>query len=112
MAEDRKNEKGRPDPERQERDEDREHMRAIQKERQGRVVKALVTIALVVLFIVFILQNTEGVPVEFLFFEFEPPLIWVFVVVALLGGIVGYVLGRPSRRLRLHRREERKKKGS
>lgn len=88
---------------------DQQHLRAIQRERQARVAKALVVIALVVLFIIFIVQNTDPVQIDFLFFEFSPALIWTLVVVAFLGGIVGYVLGRPSKRLRLHRQEEGKK---
>ena len=42
----------------------------------------------VILFIAFILGNSQSVKVSFVFFDTEVPLIWVLVVTALLGAAV------------------------
>lgn len=102
---------GAPGQEGRKRDEEeeRDHARRIQRDRQSRLAAALFVLALVVLFVVFIAQNIDETPrIDFLFFHFEVSVIWIFLAVAFLGGVVGYVLGRPSRRLRLH---DRKGKG-
>ena len=69
------------------------------------MAKAVIILLLLVLFMIFIISNSEGHPVDFVFFTREPPLIWVMVACALLGGIVGYLIGRPGKQIRLHRRE-------
>jgi uncharacterized integral membrane protein len=98
-----------PEPERSENPDermDREHMRQLQRARRARVAKAVVISLIVVLLIVFVIQNSDPVPVVFLFLDGEPRLIWVLVVTIVLGAIVGYLLGRPGKDTRLHRRDE------
>lgn len=82
--------------------EDREHLRKIQRERRARVIKAVIVVGLLVLLIVFVLRNSGRVPIDFVFFTRQARLIWVLVVTTLLGGIIGYLLGRPSKKLKLH----------
>jgi uncharacterized integral membrane protein len=59
-----------------------------------------------VLLLVFAIQNAERVDVDFLFFDAEVRVFSVIVVSALLGFVVGWLVGRPSRAERkLMRRE-------
>jgi uncharacterized integral membrane protein len=89
---------------------DREHFRELQKERRNRVVKTVIALAILVLLIVFIVTNSQPVLVKFVFFDARPRLIWVMFACAVLGGIVGYLVGRPGKQIRFHRsREERQK---
>jgi uncharacterized integral membrane protein len=85
--------------------EDQQHLRQLQRERQGRVVKVIVTLAIVVVLIVFIIANSQPVKVNFVFVTRHPRLIWVMVACAVLGGVAGYLIGRPGKQIRLHRRE-------
>jgi uncharacterized integral membrane protein len=85
---------------------DQEHLRDLQRARQGRVVKVLVAVAIVVVLIIFITQNSQPVPVDFVFIDRRPRLIWVMVACVLLGGLVGYLIGRPGKQVRLHRRRD------
>ncbi len=43
---------------------------------------------LVVVLIAFVVDNTQSVRVGFLFFERNPPLIWILVVTAALGAAI------------------------
>ncbi len=83
---------------------DREHLRELQRARQGRVVKSVIALALAVVFIVFILTNSQAVTVNFVFVKRQPPLIWVMFGCAVVGGIFGYLVGRPGKQIRFHRR--------
>lgn len=94
--------------ERQAREADQEHMQRLRRERQARVAKAIVVLVIVILLIVFVTQNLDDVPVDFVFVTADFPLIWVLIVTAILGGLVGYLLGRPSKETRLHQKREEK----
>lgn len=83
-----------------------EALARIQRERRVRVAKALLALVVVVLLIVFVIQNSQTVKVDFVFVSVEGPLIWTIVVSALLGTILGYLVGRPSRRARRARKPE------
>lgn len=83
---------------------DRQHMQQLQRVRRARVAKAVLIGVILVLLIIFVIRNSEPVPVDFIFVTGQPRLIWVLVVTILLGAIVGYLLGRPSRDTRLHRK--------
>jgi uncharacterized integral membrane protein len=79
-----------------------EHMRELDKDRRSRIVKIGVALVLAVLFILFIIKNSNPVSesnegVDFVFVTADVRLIWVFLVCALLGGLVGYLLGRPTK---------------
>ena len=50
-----------------------------------------------VLLLVFAIQNSERVDVDFLFFDSQVRVITVIVVAAALGFVVGWLLGRPGR---------------
>jgi uncharacterized integral membrane protein len=89
---------------------DREHLRQIQRDRQARVVKAIVALAIVAVLILFIITNSQPVEVDFVFVTRHPRLIWVMFACAILGGIAGYLLGRPGRQIRLHRRRDEEQK--
>lgn len=91
----------------QPKDADRKHMRRISRQRQARVVKAVVVLTIVVLLIIFVIRNSEPAVVDFIFFTGNYRLIYVLIVMALLGGIAGYILGRPDRKTRLHEEDER-----
>lgn len=88
---------------------DQEHMRELQRARQAKVVKVLVVLAIVVIFMVFIISNDDPARVSFVFFTRQPPLIWVMFACAVIGGIIGYLIGRPGKQVRLHRRSEAQK---
>lgn len=87
---------------------DRDHLRDLQKARQGRVVKTVLALTVAVILIVFILTNSQAVTVNFIFVTRKPPLIWVMFACAVLGGILGYLVGRPGKRIRFHSRRREK----
>jgi uncharacterized integral membrane protein len=64
------------------------------------VAKLLIVLALLVIVIIFVIANSQGVEVDFVFATRHPPLIWVMLGSAFLGGIIGYAVGRPGKELR------------
>jgi uncharacterized integral membrane protein len=46
---------------------------------------------IVVLVLIFILQNSQSVRVKFLFFDASMPLIFALLITTILGMIIGYV---------------------
>ena len=62
-----------------------------------------IALAAVVYFILLIVQNRRRVPVDYVFGTSHARLIWLIVVCTLLGGAVGFFLGRPSSRSRRQR---------
>jgi uncharacterized integral membrane protein len=91
--------------------DDQAHLRELQKARQARVVKSLVALAIVVILIIFVVANSKPVPVSFVFVKRTPKLIWVMLACAILGGIAGYLIGRPGKQVHLrHPREDDGKK--
>jgi uncharacterized integral membrane protein len=89
-----------------ERKADEEHLRDLQRARQARVAKVVVALAIAVILIIFIVSNSQPVKVNFVFFTRRPGLIWIMFTCAVLGGILGYLIGRPGRQVRLHRKRE------
>ena len=86
----------------QHRKADLEHLKRLREARQQRLLRAGLVGLLLVALIIFVLQNAQPVEVNLFFLSGRPLLIWVIVACAVLGGIVGYVLGRPSKATRLH----------
>jgi uncharacterized integral membrane protein len=68
------------------------------------VAKVLAALVVVILFVTFVIANSQGVEVDFVFVTRRPPLIWVMLACTVLGGIAGYVIGRPGKELRRLRR--------
>jgi len=62
-----------------------------------RGAKAIVAALVLVLLVVFVIRNSQRVSVDFILIQGHFRLIWVIVICSILGGVVGYVLGRPSR---------------
>jgi uncharacterized integral membrane protein len=62
-----------------------------------RGAKAIVAALVLVLLIVFVIRNSQRVSVDFIVTKGHFRLIWVIVICSILGGIVGYLLGRPPR---------------
>jgi uncharacterized integral membrane protein len=87
------------------RQEDAKHMRRLARARQVRLAKTIFALVIIVGLIIFVLQNAEPVPIRFFVTTAHPRLIWVLVGCAVLGGMAGYLVGRPGRRTRLHGKE-------
>jgi uncharacterized integral membrane protein len=88
-----------------------EQEQRVRRARQARVAKLLIVLALLVIVIIFVIGNSQGVEVDFVFVTRHPSLIWVMLASAFLGGLVGYVVGRPGkefRRLRERRGRDEK----
>jgi uncharacterized integral membrane protein len=94
------------EPMSEDRKADLEHSRELQRERQARVGKVLVGLFILGVLIAFIVANGHSVKVNFVFVTRKPPLIWVMFTCAVLGGILGYLVGRPGRQVRFHRKKE------
>lgn len=85
---------------------DREHLQRLKRARQARATKLLLALGVLVILIIFVISNSQRVPVDFVVAEREPRLIWIMLACAFLGGIVGFILGRPGRQFRFHRKDE------
>ena len=99
------------DPETQARATERQDFDALRRARQARVAKVLVVLAIVVVLIVFVIANAQPVKVNFVFISRHPRLIWVMFACAVLGGIAGYLIGKPGRQVRLHRKGQEPQPG-
>ena len=75
----------------------------IDRLRRARLTKVLIALGIVVILLIFITSNSQGVKVHFVFFTRRPPLIWVMFACAVLGGIVGYLIGKPGKQITLRR---------
>jgi uncharacterized integral membrane protein len=80
-----------------------QHHREEQRHRQARVAKLLVALFLVVVFIVFIIQNSTRTRIDYVFFHRDTRLIWIMLACGILGGIVGFLVGRPGKQVRFRR---------
>jgi uncharacterized integral membrane protein len=76
-----------------------DHERRLKRERQGRVVKFLVVLGILVLFTIFILGNRDETRIDFVFVDKDIALIWVMLACLLLGVVIGFFLGRPGKQL-------------
>jgi uncharacterized integral membrane protein len=63
----------------------------------GRGAKALVAAVFVILLVVFTIRNSGRVRLDFIVTSGHPRLIWLIIFCTLLGGAVGFFLGRPPR---------------
>jgi uncharacterized integral membrane protein len=67
--------------------------------RQGTNWKGWAMLVLVVLLLIFIIQNSQEVEIKFLFFgSFNTALIFALVIAALLGALIGWLAPRVRRR--------------
>ena len=90
--------------------EEERHLAELRKTRQARVVKVVVALAIAVLLIIFVVANSQPVRVDFVFLNRQPRLIWVMLTCAVLGGVVGYLIGRPGRGVRGRRDQDPSKR--
>jgi uncharacterized integral membrane protein len=71
---------------------------AERKRRNAMIVRLVVGLILLVLFVIFVSLNSHSVRVHFVFTETTTPLVWVFLICFLVGGLVAFLLGRSGRR--------------
>lgn len=83
--------------------EEAEHLEALARARRARVARVTLALGVGVVLMLFILWNAQPVKVNFVFVTRHPPLIWVMLACAVLGGLIGYVVGRPGKQVRLRR---------
>ena len=84
-----------------------DHHRDLSRARQTRVAKLLFVLFLVVLFTVFIIQNSDPTPIKYVFFTRHTRLIWIMLACAIVGGIVGYMVGRPGKQIHFRKDESK-----
>jgi uncharacterized integral membrane protein len=76
--------------------------------KEGRGWRLYVLGAAVVVFLVFALQNSQKVEVDFLFTSTETPLIFALLIAGALGALIGWAWPHVRRSRRLEReRDER-----
>ena len=78
----------------------RTQLQTLEAKRTERLVKVGQLTLIAIVFITFVLQNADPVNVHFLVFSLNIRLIWVIFGTALLGGVAGYLIGRPEKNLR------------
>ncbi|MCA1843119.1 MAG: LapA family protein [Actinobacteria bacterium] len=87
----------------------RMQLQNLEAQRAERLVKVAQLTLISIVFITFVLQNAQGVNVHFLLFAINIRLIWVIFGCGLLGGVAGYLIGRPEKSLRAMFPEKEKK---
>ena len=87
----------------------RTQLQRLEAKRTERLVKVAQLTLIAVVFILFVLQNADPVDVNLLLFSANIRLIWVIFGCGVLGGVAGYLIGRPEKRLRdlLPQKEEK-----
>ena len=78
----------------------RTQLQKLEAKRTERLVKAVQLTLIAIVFITFVLQNAEPVDVNLLVFSLNIRLIWVIFGCGVLGGVAGYLIGRPDKSLR------------
>jgi uncharacterized integral membrane protein len=78
----------------------RTQLQNLEAQRAERLVKIVQLALIAVVFAVFVLQNADPVDVNFLIFSLNIRLIWVIFGCAALGGVAGFLIGRPEKSLR------------
>ena len=78
----------------------RTQLQNLEARRAERLVKIVQLSLIAVVFAIFVLQNADPVDVNFLIFSLNIRLIWVIFGCAALGGVAGYLIGRPEKSLR------------
>jgi len=78
----------------------RTQLQNLEAERAERLKKVAQLGLIAVIFITFVLQNADPVEVHFLVFSLNIRLIWVIFGCGVLGGVAGYLIGRPEKNLR------------
>jgi len=63
---------------------------------------------LAIVFLVFVAQNHDKVPVHYVFFTKDSYLIWVMLGCGIIGFVVGWLWGRPARVISKRSRKDRK----
>ena len=79
-----------------------EDLKKLEEARRAKLIKVGILGVVTVLLITFVIQNAKPVPVRLVFFTQTMRLIWLIVVAAALGGIGGYLIGKPDKHVRLH----------
>ena len=87
---------------------DHEEMDHVLRRRRRRALRGLLYMALVVLVVAFVIQNSQLVTVHFWFFTHKAHLIWVVLACLAAGTVLGYALGVPERRARRRRKKAEK----
>lgn len=78
----------------------RTQLQQMEDRQRERLMKAGALTLIAIVFITFVLQNSESVAVTFVVFSLSIRLIWIIFGCALLGGAAGYLIGRPDKSLR------------
>jgi uncharacterized integral membrane protein len=78
--------------------EDRPTAEHLERRRRATIAKVILAVAIGVLFLIFVIQNSDPVPVSFIFTTASIPLVWVFLGCAFIGAAVTFLVGRPGRR--------------
>ncbi len=64
-------------------------------------IKTIIIVLVTILLTVVLMQNTDPVFLKFLWATFRISELWIMAIIALIGFILGYLAGRPSRVKRL-----------
>ena len=72
--------------------------RRLDREDRATALKVGLGLLLVILFVLFIIQNSNPVVVNFVFAKGRIRLVWVFLACALIGALIAWLVGRPRRR--------------
>ena len=72
--------------------------RRLDREDRSVALKIGLLLLVVVLFVLFIIQNSNPVVVDFVFFQSRIRLVWVFLACALIGMLLAWLAGRTRRR--------------
>jgi uncharacterized integral membrane protein len=87
----------------------RTQLQNLEAQRAERLVKVAQLTLIAIVFITFVLQNAGPVNVHFLVFSLNVRVIWVIFGCGLLGGVAGYLIGRPEKSLRALLSQKEKK---
>jgi uncharacterized integral membrane protein len=65
--------------------------------KEGRGWRFYIVVAALVLLAIFVIQNSQSVPVEFLFTTIDTPLFFALIVAGALGAVIGWATPRVRR---------------